>query len=215
MIRKNIKNQSGFTILELLIAMSVFTLVLLIATTSIVELGKLYYKTLTAARNQEVARTIMEEISRTAQFDKEGIKTGHNFGGNVHQFCIGDRRYTYEIDSKVINASSVGLRSEEFSSDSTCARPGADSSGTQLLAQGMRLISLDVNNASARDSYRITVKVAYADNDLLSHYPNNANDSTPPSAGWVPSDVQCRPGIPGSSFCAVNQLDTTVKKRLR
>ena len=140
----NKKNQQGFTILELLIASTVFSVILLVATAGIIQIGNLYYKGITASKTQETARAIMEEVSRTAQFSKGSVVFGHNFGddSSVKQICVGDRRYTYEVDKKVTrDGAEVGLRAETKNKDEPC--PESTVSGEQLLGEAPAAFRFD------------------------------------------------------------------------
>ena len=65
---KNKTKNSGFTIIELMIATSVFAVVLVVAASGILAIGMLYYKGVTSSRTQEAARSISNTIANTIQF---------------------------------------------------------------------------------------------------------------------------------------------------
>lgn len=104
-------NQHGFTIVELIIATSVFSVVLLLAVTGIVTMGKRYYKGVTVTRTQEVARAIQDEITTSIQVsgnslitrsaDLSGKKPNENDYYQTRAICIGDTRYTYVLNSQL------------------------------------------------------------------------------------------------------------------
>ncbi len=54
----------GFTIIELLIATTIFSVVLLLAASGLLYIGRLYYKGLTSSATQEAARNIMQELTQ-------------------------------------------------------------------------------------------------------------------------------------------------------
>jgi prepilin-type N-terminal cleavage/methylation domain-containing protein len=112
-------NQHGFTILELMIATMVFSVIFLSTTTAILQISKLYYKGVVTGRTQEVARGITDQISQQLQLgtgelifaaDATQVVAGGNdvtVGGNkltVQAFCIGSSRYTYRLNTQVDKA---------------------------------------------------------------------------------------------------------------
>jgi prepilin-type N-terminal cleavage/methylation domain-containing protein len=211
--RKPLKSQCGFTLLELLIATSVFSVVLMIVTTGVIRLGQSYYKGIVQSRTQETNRAVATDISRAFQF-ANGVKVA---GDGDNQFCIGDTRYTFFINQPVKDGAE-GLRSERIAPDAACNDPSAGSDRKEMLGNNMRLLRFDVNNVDAQyKTWRIDMAIAYGDSDLLSHY---TSDETP--QGWDGTDVNspvvrnavCKSGIPGGSFCSTSQLDILVKKRL-
>lgn len=102
-------NQSGFTIVELVIAMTVSSVIMTVFTTGFVQISRMYYRGILQAKTQELARTVMDEISRPIQFSGlepvpeassvggvTPIKVTQSFSGvQVNAFCIGDKRYSY------------------------------------------------------------------------------------------------------------------------
>lgn len=202
-------DQRGFTLVELLVATTVFSLILLVATTGIVQLGRLYYRGITDSKTQEVTRAVFEDISRSVQFAKGQRRDvpAALLPAGVTQFCIGDTRYSYSINEKVTSSSSTGLRATRISPTDNCLGAVA---GQQMLDQNMRLLDLRVAPIGSSSGYDVLVKVAYGDNDLLNLYQDDGSTRTAVSidAG------QCKSGTAGSSFCAVAQLNTIIKKRL-
>jgi prepilin-type N-terminal cleavage/methylation domain-containing protein len=196
--------QSGFTIIELIIASAAFSTVLIIASAASIQIGKLYYKGLIQSETQEAARNVSEEITRSIQYASTDKIDGQN-NPTQNQFCIGDTRYTYKVDQQVKNGD-LGLRVKRLNAGETCSG-GAE--GKELLGDNMRLLNLVVEPIdSGKKVYKVNISIAYGDNDLLSHY----NDSG--SAKIAPPDgANCKPGA-GSQFCAVSQLDNIVRKRL-
>ncbi len=205
----NKKHQSGFTIIELLIATTVFSMVLLIVTTGVVRIGQAYYKNLTLNRTQDTTRSISDDISRSIQFAGGQRRAG----ASANQFCIGDVRYTYNINQKV-SAGAAGLSAERITPTTACNSPSGPSV-KELLSEDMRLLRFKVNPVDplAR-TWRVDIRVAYGDNDLLSHYNNDGSPKNPANILTDADTANCKSGIDGSSFCATSQLDTLVKRRL-
>lgn len=204
------RNQKGFTIIELMVATTTFSVVLLIATTTLIAVGRLYSKNIIQSTTQETARNASEEVTRTFQFSNTDIVPLADVG-NQRSFCIGDTKYTYVLNQQVKDGV-IGLRSERLSTPS-CS--GAATRARELLGENMRLLDFQVNPLDANHKiYGIKLRVAYGDNDLLTHYDNNGAPVDPPNLVTNAATATCKSGVAGSNFCAVSELDNVVRKRL-
>lgn len=208
MTSDNKNNQKGFTIIELMIATVVFSFVLLIASSAVVAIGRLYHKGITSSKTQDVTRSIMEDVSRSIQFSSGDVQSGPGV------YCFGEDRYSYVINSKVDldNPNSRAVVHDTRTNLNQCNPLPLNSGGEELLASNMRLLDFSVVSGGNKSS--IVVKVAYGDNDLLTIYDDDAGPSDAPN---VPANqiktAQCKGGI-GSDFCSTSQLATVVSKRL-
>jgi prepilin-type N-terminal cleavage/methylation domain-containing protein len=218
----------GFTIIELMIATTVFSVILLVTSAGVIAIGRAYYKSLTSTRVQGVARSVMDDISRSLQFSDTNqvfsqLTNPDDPSDKVKVRCFGSDRYRYVINQQVSGADH-GLYRDKKPSASSCDSSGDYNSGSELLGGNMRLLQFDVlpvtNNPDTNESFRIVIKVAYGDDDLLNIYDD---DSQP--VGWsepvdtgdeaVISGALCRSGIAGNNFCAVSGLVTTVTSRVK
>jgi len=193
----------GFTIVELMIATVIFSFVLLVASSGVIAIGKIYYKGITSSKTQEVTRSIMEEIARARQFGSGDV--GFGTSGSVSAYCFGEDRYSYQINNKVDLSTGTKALIHNIRTDLNLCTPDM-SSGEELLSNNMRLLEFAITPAGA-DKSNISIKVAYGDNDLLSSYDNNGNPN-----GLAPTAALCKAGA-GSNFCATAQLETVVGKR--
>lgn len=211
------RRQKGFTLVELMVATTVFSFVLLIATATTIQIGKLYYKGLIQTATQETVRLVSDDITRSFQF-ANGTKIPGTNNASQQQFCIGDTRYTYQINQQVVGGA-LGLRTEQMSGAFNCATAPSNSP-QELLAENMRLLYFDVSPVgTSGKTFQISVRMAYGDNDLLTIYQPDGFTTVDVSGDGTfnNTDVQqatCRTNIAGSGFCAVSQLDNVVKKRL-
>lgn len=191
--------QGGFTIVELMIATVVFSMVLLVVTSAIVQFGRVYYKGVVQSRTQERARSITEDITKTIQFSR-GIPSAEASAPSGYKYrCIGDRRYTYKKDVQQSSMQPV-LRVENITGGcSTSPIPGANAK--ELMGEGMQLLDLIINeDPSGSGLWKVEVKLIYGSN-------SNMNGSGP--------NKQCKSIILGGQFCARSEFTTTVSKRLR
>lgn len=235
-------HQSGFTIVELLIATAVFAVLLVIITTGALQFTRQYYKGVISSNTQSATRAIMDDVVRALQFNKGGIVplTRVTAAGPTGEygFCIGDnKRYSMKLNAQVIGSganpslhqSRHGLVSESFTgcSSSTLAYDVTSATlppnGRELLGDNMRLVNLAVNTVpGSTDTFIVTVRVLYGDDDLVC-----SPDVTPATnaggcrSGGFPGtaidgkkNLQCKVTT-GSQFCAMSELSTVVQKRMR
>jgi prepilin-type N-terminal cleavage/methylation domain-containing protein len=90
------KDQRGFTIIELMIATTVLSVILLLVTTMIISIGSLFYKGINQSRVQDGARNLTDEISQRLQLSGTVPQAGQSSSNAaVNVYCIGGTRYTY------------------------------------------------------------------------------------------------------------------------
>lgn len=209
---------AGFTIVELMIATTVFSIILMIAIFGIINIGRAYYKNITASRTQETTRQIVDDISASLQLTGDSVHfTPAAEPGDTGKLCIGDSRYTFVKDQQITknNPSAVGLWKE---TETTCSG-NPTPNGVQFLAENMRLLELNVDCENGSDC-SVEVRVAYGDNDLLNYY-NDAGDTIIDVDGDGAADGRdvekgfCRLGVSGNQFCSVSGLETNVFRRVQ
>lgn len=214
--------QKGFTIIELLIATTVFSLVLLLATAGIMHVTKQYYQGVVQARVQETLRTVVDEIGESIRFSNADLSIpvsmpsqtqyGDGDPGRFGYFCMGAKRYSFVIDRQLKSGGSNEtnrhsrhvLWVDQPSGASPCnsiadlnsSPPTTD--GRELLSENMRLTKFSIMDAGVPSSgtYKIDVGIAYGDDDLLE-----------------PTTRKCKVEA-GSEFCAYAEMSVIVTKRL-
>lgn len=217
-MKQSSSNQQAFTILELLIATMIFSVILLLVTTGVLQIGKTYYKGLLQSRTQETARNIINEISQGIQFSGETVQPTapsnpaanpypRSGGVGKYTFCINGIGYAYVLDRELSTAAGPNKVSKTLISFSTpcngfnpSAHDVATKTGKELLGQGMHLSELNVTD-NGNSTYTIRVGIASGEFDLFNTNANGIHH-------------QCRSGA-GSQFCAVSILTTTVHKRVK
>lgn len=215
MMKKKITNQTGFTIVELMIASMVFSVILLMVTAGIIQISNAFYKGSLRSRTQQTARTIIDDISRGIQHSGEDIVTtsgavpypgtiGSNYG-----FCVNGVGYSYVMDQNLVRSSPDANQNTAvliaypvacgaftvINTNAARSQPGSK----ELVGLGMKITQLRVENVNGK--YIITVEVASGARDLFSPDPNAISTS-------------CR-GTAGSTFCVMSRLTTTVQKRIK
>ncbi len=203
------RRASGFTILELMIATMVFAVVLLFVTAGILQIARVYYKGVTEANTQNVARNVIDTVSQAIQFSGgDVIDTASSPSADTdYAFCVGSQRFTYrlgwQVEDKNKDSATNQIR-HALVQDSSANCTAQDLSlasvtGRELIGEHMRLANLVVANLGA-NLYKVQVRVVYGDNDLLT----NATGS----------NATCNAAKVGRQFCAVSELSTIVVKRV-
>jgi prepilin-type N-terminal cleavage/methylation domain-containing protein len=215
--RRQHRSARGFTIIELMIATAAFSVIILVITVSVLQFSKEYYKGLIASSTQSAARTLMDDVTRSLEFDSGNFAPLGTTG-----YCLGGaKRYSFALDKEVTETApnagddqtSHGLVSDSVTGCSSSTAPlnvknlpanlasvtPTLSDPTELLGQHMRLAIFSIKPDSSGVAYTIDIKVVYGDDDLLTS-PTSAN-------------MACK-STAGSQFCAVSELITTVTKRV-
>lgn len=214
------RREDGFTIIELMIATTVLSVILVMVTFMMISIGKLYYKGISQAKAQQTARNIVEDVSNhlelndsppTESATADNITFTDASGGShtIAAYCIGEVRYSY-ILGRQIGGDAATQISHVLWRDRTPAAgcvpadlrsndpSGGDASnpGTELMTDRGRLAALTIDTSNS--PYEIEILVALGENDLFDGSGIN---------------TLCR-NQTGSEFCATSQLRTSVTKRL-
>lgn len=222
------KNNRGFTIVELLIATGVFSLMLLTMSALIIEISRLYYKGTVITNTQTAARELVESVSQPVRLDNATVYDGytHTLSGpyEAKSVCIGKKRITYAVnlssgstydETKKIIPHPVW--EDEVNAPSECSDASkrakiedvtppngpAGKPGKDVVGENMRLINFDVSETmSTPGLWNISVGVIYGEEDLINFV------VTPPV---LPN---CKGAVAGSQWCAKASYNTKVFKRI-
>lgn len=213
----------GFTIIELMIATSVFSIILLVALAGFTSIGRIFYKGVTINQTQDITSQILTDVSQNIQSAasiSSNSSSPHYLTGNGYNYyCVGGTRYTvnlqHELNTSQAEDYSVGgnfgLVRDQLPGATACAAPCATSSGcpsgtlsfnhpVEMLSNKMRLMRLDIASVNGR-LYNVSVVVAFGDDDAFS----NINDA---------DKITCENGQGAQAFCSVNKLSTGVYEGL-
>jgi len=200
-----LKQQKGFTILELLIATLVLSILLVLCATAIVTVGRIFYKGNTENKVQQTARNVVNDIAQSVQFGvlpDTSIVKGVNDPGTPNEvkwICIGKTRYTFYTKAPKSDTRKYVLWKDQPASCSylNISGPAAPSvDGRELLGIGMRAPNIDV--VSNGPLFTVTATISYGDSDL-----------------FTDTDfIKCAGKDKGGQFCASTTINTNVLKRL-
>lgn len=204
------QRQKGFTIIELVIATSIFSVFLMIITLVVVQISRAYSKGIVSAKTQETARAVTSEIARAIQFGGSSLSLppANPTPGTTYTLCAGTQRYTFVVGRQLKTPPTTSDHAAHVLVADTVALGCPTGSLTitdtklqrELLGENMRLSNLSISQIGTTNLYNIRVKVSYGNFDDL----ENPNATT----------AQCKNIQANSQFCAVSELTTTVEKRL-
>lgn len=225
--RKNIEKRivvgsspQGFTIIELMIALSVLSVILIASTIILIQIGVIYTKGNNAASLQNAARSVQDDAAAAIRFGGFGpVPVSQVEGGlTVNAICIGPVRYSFVLNKELGLDSATGQTTyhvlwRDTRNDPTggCApvagfdQPGdpgggdSNNDGYEMAASHTRLSKFDITpDPTVVGTYNINIWMEYGDSDLLNLTTN------PPS---------CKGGN-GEQFCAVSNLTATATNRI-
>jgi prepilin-type N-terminal cleavage/methylation domain-containing protein len=229
-ITKPNKRQNGFTMVELMIATSVFSIILLLSLAGFLQIGQLFYKGVNITQTSNTLNQTVTSLKNDILFDTSGaaitimnssVTPASEPTVNRYYFCAGVNRYGFFLGRQLDKAVQTD-EMENFPvsgwyrfallkdrlSVTGCPNPFTSSASftpagtTELLGDKMRLSNLDIEQLPSPNDklYTISIKIAYGDDEVLQD-PN----STSPS---------CLAGAAYSQYCFVSDLRTTVRKGL-
>jgi prepilin-type N-terminal cleavage/methylation domain-containing protein len=220
------RSTAGFTIIELLIATVVFSIILLILAGAIIQIGRIYTKGLTNAHTHEVTRNLVNGMAAAIQLTAGNVTETDGAGGGPDALCIGSQRYSFTTGEQVLSGSSALVPGVIFDTPSSgdCLAPvGSDpaslpTGGSQVLGERMRLAYLSASS-SDNITYTIEARVVYGDDDLLcdddtvscSDGTTGMNAVAIAAAG---KSVRCKDIHSGTQFCSISDITTTVERRI-
>lgn len=223
--------QKGFTIIELMVATLVFSFIMVICLTGMVQVSRAYYKGVTNTKTQEAARNIIEEIAQNIQlsgsvvtFDEPNSPGPNipNVANGIGGVCAGNKQFTFAIDREVANSTNEGnkeIKNAIVSHDVKCTdsltltnlNQDVTGSDRSLVPEKMRVTKFNVTRVvpgdpdtvkSAQELWRIELSLAYGDQELL-RYTDDLGANR----------VVCENDT-GTEFCSIIELSTIVSRRI-
>lgn len=222
------KDKKGFTLVELLLAMAVFSFVLTICLAAFIQINRLYYRGISISKSQETARNLVTELTGriqagTVSFPSRPLQPIDFPDATRHHqayFCIGDVVYYYklavratDIPAAVASAPQQGGRHilTRWTAPNFCTT--AEPPTVNDFRVGARAVELVDDNTSLHHftvtGSRIEMTIAYGSPDLIdpaSLGPVGSNGDSP--------DIRCNGGR-DVTFCGISQLETEVVTRTR
>jgi prepilin-type N-terminal cleavage/methylation domain-containing protein len=117
------KNQNGFTILELMIATTILSVILLLASVVMIGIGNLYFKGLTQVKVQTSTRDVVDDLVSQLQQSNQSVDSiVYDYGLNPldgnHRYlqavCINSTRYTFVTNTQIGETGTNGSTTGTF-----------------------------------------------------------------------------------------------------
>lgn len=226
--KKSYRHFDGFTIPELLIATAIFSVILMVAMASFIQIGRMFYKGITISQTKDTAQNILDSVSADLQYADTAPSSPSSGGSGSTAYSyiclngLNGSRYTYmprhEVD--LINDNwtsptqrSFGLLHDRLTGHAGCGDPFNTSASNyvplqnpvELLGNKMRLSTFSINLVDPAHPnylyYNVNVYVAYGDDDVL--------NTTAPATTAAPV---CVSDLKSSEFCSVIGLKTIVSR---
>ena len=230
MVRKS--NNKGFTLVELLLAMGVFSFVLMFCITIFIQINRLYFRGVNIARAQESSRNIVAELSsglQSSEFSRVDFSLPVNAAKRLkpvvvnatksvpqNYFCVGDTVYYYKLG---VRRNDLGAVSDPAMGGNHVLARWTDGNFCNALTGGgspnTDNFSIPSNAAELVDSNtylhhftvtpdRIELTISYGDITQL--------ENIDPS--WDSPLVRCQGGST-VIYCGVSSLSTDIVRRTR
>jgi prepilin-type N-terminal cleavage/methylation domain-containing protein len=209
-----LESQKGFTIIELLVATTIFSIVLVVIVASFLQVGRMFYKGVSVNNTNEASRGLVDDISSDIRLsDANTILSLHTDPADTTKkyFCTGQHRYTYIIANQVkqdsiINPDTTPVLAKNMHAGiiqditgGACPAPSATdgTSPRQMLGPNMQLNLLSVAQTGTLVNIHAHV-IFYGVDDTVF-----APSLTDPAA-------RCSGSLLSTQFCAIADINTNV-----
>jgi prepilin-type N-terminal cleavage/methylation domain-containing protein len=204
--------QSGFTIIELLIATVIFSVVMLVMLAAFIRTGDLFYKGISMMKTQEDSRNIVQSISDDIKFTKNPPS---NVSATISApgpgiFCIGAHRYIYQIGHQITGApGDYAIKRDTISFSSGCNNALPGTSSEELLDYGMQLNALTINCSGGR--CLVNTHVVFYGGSSPNQLFSSPTNITPTNTA---KDAECTGSLSDTQLCATADFDSTVLENI-
>jgi prepilin-type N-terminal cleavage/methylation domain-containing protein len=207
------KKQTGFTILELMIAMTVFTVAILLVTTGVIQIGREYRLGATKAKINSFTRDLHSQFTQQIQYSGTSpviltsITTPTVPAGYVQAICIGTTRYLIKDVDQTNPYGDQSLAIDDITDPSNCNKPV----GLVVwpLPKEARITDFRITKPypSVSYSYKLYTRIVIGQKDMF-------EGSTPPADdGDFTKSCKSNGGF-GSAFCSVIILSSDIARKV-
>lgn len=195
------QSRKGFTIIELMIAISIFAAAMTLVLAGVIFIARQYQQASNRVALEDASRNVHQQVLQSIQFS--GIDTESATSGSYTATCVGNIMYVYGARAAngavIANSADYTAQAEGlFVKDNLNSCNSADVStanARNILPTGAKVAGFSVSAAGA-----VSTQFAKAPTDLLSF-----------NAG----EVTCNTTITGREYCATVKLDSAAARRVR
>lgn len=208
----------GFTIIELMLAMSFVALLLLAIAMVTMQIGHIYNKGMTLRQVNQAGRAVTDELQRTIAANKPFSTTSHfinqnNLGGRL---CVGDYTYVWNKGAALVSETGVQNTYSDDSEKQIRLVKVSDSGATlcaDLNKKVDQLLATELLDSGDRDLVVHDFIVTETDRHPISGqalYAISLTLGTNDQDELILDELTCQPpsgSSGGSDYCAVNRFD--------
>lgn len=189
--------QSGFTVIELMISITAFSMLLILIVVGVMHFTNSYYKGVNSSSTQNTARSAVEAVTDAIQFGGSPPTCNVPTGPHPH-VLIGDEEFFYFVNVQYGTSKPYVLLEVPTSTCLSAPPVSLPAGSRELLIPHTRLAVFSVSQVGTTGLWTVNIRVAYGDDDLLT------------GSG---SNMVCKLTT-GSQFCYVAALTATVQPRV-
>jgi prepilin-type N-terminal cleavage/methylation domain-containing protein len=231
--------QAGFTIVELMIALSVLSVLLVMSSVILIQIGNLYSKGVNASKIQDATRSVTADLTGTLEFSGQAPAGGCGTPSPkttcytqvtpgevpVYSYCIGKVRYSYILGHKLSDSprnddtyheSYHVLWRDTMKTTDKCPPlklldPGAPND-SQSSGDGYEMVPHNVRLTRFKVEQTPAASGIY-NIDVWMAYGDDDLVNTQGDSGAQPGHSTCS-GDRGTQYCAVSEISTSATRRL-
>ena len=217
-------NRKGFTLIELMLAMTFVSALLLAVAMTVIQISNLYTRGLTVKEVNQAGRTIGTElkrgISQSAPFAIPGGKyVSQTWGGRL---CVGQYSYVWNYGPTLANSATDKNNSNVYLDGKTkmsfikvpdsagvyCSNPASlidNTSAVEMLAAGDNNLAMQSFSIANSSTDPVSGEAIYSISYVI-----GTNDQAALSSGYT----SCKPPSQSGSdlnYCSINQFDIVVR----
>ncbi|MBX7263412.1 MAG: type II secretion system GspH family protein [Chitinophagaceae bacterium] len=201
MVDKKIKQQ-GFTVIEIMIAISIFSMALMIVMAVVIGMGKQYQKATYTTQLNAASRTFHQTIATDINYGGIDPKVLTTTNGQYKYICLSNNIvYAWPVTVGAVIANGLYRASfAGFCNGNDSAASTTVASGSNVLPANGFVGSIEID-PKIGGTYSVKTNFRTGTADMFS-------DSTNPSSS------SCLPTLRGGDFCAVVEYNNSVRKRI-
>jgi prepilin-type N-terminal cleavage/methylation domain-containing protein len=222
-ISKNQKSAHGFTIIELLAATLIFSVVLVVILASFLQIARMFYKGISINNTTESTRSLVDSIVSDVRLSQSFVNT--QASGTRSYFCVGQHRYTYVLPTtsttnRKVTAADLNPRSDTINGgimvdtvNNSCPSPATNGTNPeQLLGPDMQLNVMDFN-CTINEVCVIHAHIVFYGQDgslFDSNISAWKNTSVQKDRASGAPDALCSGSLLNTQFCAASDISSSV-----
>lgn len=207
MVRPMKFNKSGFTVVELLISISVFSVAMMAVMSAVIVMGRQYQKASYTTQLSSASKSLHQAIANDINYGSTVPEAKFTAGSPKYGYICLTGNLVYAWEASAGGSIKYGLYKYQYtnscSGNPDAAVAAAVTNGTNILPKNGFVAKIDIDSSVGADLSVVKTDFRTGEADMFSN-----------SGDVVNSDTTCLPVLKGGDFCAVVQYNSSVKKRI-